>query len=153
MYCSPWVWLRIPCALLLLLIHIKAYRKWNKPFVIFGSNAIAAYVLSSLGAVTLELIKVGDDDVSLKTHVFTKFYLSWLEPIDASLLFAISYVLFWLAIMSVLYSKRIFIKFVSSSQCCRLRQAGAMRLKSGEFARVARPAKIFTRVRVSIDMS
>ena len=67
-------------------------------------------MLSSLGALTLELIKVGDDDVSLKAHVFTKLYLSWLEPIDASLLFAVSYVLFWLAIMSVLYSKRIFIK-------------------------------------------
>ncbi len=91
-------------------IDVKGYRNWSKPFVIFGSNAIAAYVLSSLGALTLELIKLGDDDVSLKAHVFTKFYLSWLEPIDASLLFAISYVLFWLAIMSVLYSKRIFIK-------------------------------------------
>jgi predicted acyltransferase len=97
-------------ALCYYLIDVKGYRQWSKPFVIFGSNAIAAYVLSSLGAVTLELIKVGDDDVSLKTHIFTKFYMSWLEPNDASLLFAISYVLFWLAIMSVLYSKRIFIK-------------------------------------------
>jgi predicted acyltransferase len=76
--------------------------------VLFGSNAIAAYVLSSLGALTLDLIKV--DDVALKTWIFTKFYASWLAPIDASLVFAISYVLLWLAIMSVFYSKRIFIK-------------------------------------------
>ncbi len=97
-------------ALCYYLIDVKGYRKWSKAFVIFGSNAIAAYVLSSLGAVTLELIKVGDDDASLKTYIFTKFYVSWLEPVDASLLFAISYVLFWLAIMSVLHRKRIFIK-------------------------------------------
>jgi predicted acyltransferase len=97
-------------ALCYYLIDVKGYRKWSTPFVIFGSNAIAAYVLSSLGAVTLELIKVGDAQVSLKTYIVTKFYMSWLEPIDASLLFAISYVLFWLAIMWVLYSKRIFIK-------------------------------------------
>lgn len=97
-------------ALCYYLIDVKGYRQWSKPFVIFGSNAIAAYALSSLGALTLELIKVGDDDVSLKTYIFTKFYMSWLEPIDASLLFATSYVLFWLAITSVLYSKRIFIK-------------------------------------------
>ena len=77
---------------------------------VFGANAIAAYVLSSLGALTLDLIKVGVDDTSLQAYIFAKFYLSWLEPIDASLLFAISYVLFWLAIMWVLYRKRIFIK-------------------------------------------
>jgi predicted acyltransferase len=97
-------------ALCYYLVDLKGYRPWSQPFFIFGSNAIAAYVLSSLGAVTLELIKAGDDDTSLKAYIFTKFYLSWLEPIDASLLFAISYVLFWLAITWVLYRKRIFIK-------------------------------------------
>jgi predicted acyltransferase len=97
-------------ALCYYLIDLKGSRKWSQPFVIFGSNAIAAYVLSSLGTVTLELIEVGDDETSLQAYIFTKFYLSWLEPIDASLLFAISYVLLWLAIMWVLYRKRIFIK-------------------------------------------
>jgi Uncharacterized conserved protein len=97
-------------ALCYYLIDVKGYRRWSQPFVIFGSNAIAAYVLSSLGTLTLELIKVGEDDASLKVYIFRKFYLSWLEPIDASLLFAISYVLLWLAIMWVLYKRRIFIK-------------------------------------------
>ncbi len=97
-------------ALCYYLIDVKRYRSWSQPFVIFGSNALAAYVLSSLGALTLELIKVGDEDASLKAYIFTKVYLSWLEPIDASLLFAISYVLLWLAIMWVLYRQRIFIK-------------------------------------------
>jgi predicted acyltransferase len=91
-------------------IDIKGYRSWSQPFVIFGSNAIAAYVLSSLGALTLDLTEVGSAHTSLKTYIYTRFYLSWLEPIDASLLFAISYVLFWLAIMWVLYRRRIFIK-------------------------------------------
>jgi predicted acyltransferase len=97
-------------ALCYYLIDVQGYRQWSQPFIIFGSNAIAAYVLSSLGTLTLELIKVGDEDVSLKVYIFRKLYLSWLEPIDASLVFAISYVLFWLAIMGVLYRKRIFIK-------------------------------------------
>jgi predicted acyltransferase len=97
-------------ALCYYLIDLKGYRKWGQPFVIFGSNAIAAYVFSSLGALTLEFVKVGDDDISLKAYIFGNFYLSWLAPIDASLLFAITYVLFWLAIMWVLYRKRIFIK-------------------------------------------
>jgi predicted acyltransferase len=92
------------------LIDIKGYRKWATPFVIYGTNAIAAFFLSSAGARTLNLIKVGADDVALKTYIFRNFYLSWLEPINASLLFAITYVLFWLGIMTVLYRKKIFIK-------------------------------------------
>lgn len=95
-------------ALCYYLIDIKGYRRWSQPFVIFGSNALAAYVLSSLGSLTLDLIEVGG--VSLKTYLFTNVFARWLEPIDASLLFAISYVLVWLAIMWVLYRKRIFIK-------------------------------------------
>ncbi len=97
-------------ALCYYLIDVKGYRKWSRPFAVFGSNALAAYVLSSIGAVSLELIKVGADGASLQTYIFTEFYTSWLEPINASLLFAVTYVLFWLAIMSVLYSRRIFIK-------------------------------------------
>ena len=92
------------------LIDIKGYKKWATPFVIYGTNAIAAFFLSSAGARTLNLIKVGADDVALKTYIFNNFYLSWLEPINASLLFAITYVLFWLGIMTVLYKKKIFIK-------------------------------------------
>jgi predicted acyltransferase len=97
-------------ALCYYVIDIKGHRAWSQPFIIFGSNAIAAYVLSSLGALTLDLIKAGDDGASLKTYIFAKLFLSWLAPIDASFLFALSYVLLWLAIMAVFYSKRIFIK-------------------------------------------
>jgi predicted acyltransferase len=92
------------------LIDVRGYRKWSKPFVVFGSNAIAAYVLSSLGTLILDLVKVGDEGASLKGSLVDTLYMSWLEPIDASLLFAISFVLFWLAVMWVFYSKRIFIK-------------------------------------------
>ena len=95
-------------ALCYYVIDLKGYRRWSQPFVIFGSNAIAAYVLSSLGSLTLDLLEVGD--VSLKTWIFTNLFASWLEPINASLLFAISYVLCWLAIMWAFYRKRIFIK-------------------------------------------
>jgi predicted acyltransferase len=95
-------------ALCYYLIDVKGYRKWATPFVIYGSNAIAAYFLSSVGSVLLDAIKVGD--VGLKAFIFTNFYSSWLRPVDASLLFALTYVLFWLALMTVLYRKKIFIK-------------------------------------------
>ena len=94
------------------LVDIKGYRKWATPFVIYGTNAIAAFFLSSAFARVMNLIKVQDagSPVALKTFIFKNFYLSWLSPINASLLFAITYVLFFLGIMTILYRKKIFIK-------------------------------------------
>ena len=94
------------------LIDVKGYRKWAKPFLIYGTNAIAAFFLSSLFARILNLIKVGSPDgpIALKTYMVRTFYMSWLQPINASLAYAITYVLFFLGIMAILYRKKIFIK-------------------------------------------
>jgi len=94
------------------LIDVKGFRKWAKPFLIYGTNAIAAFFLSSLFARILNLIKVGSPDgpIALKTYIVRTFYMSWLQPINASLAYAITYVLFFLGIMAILYRKKIFIK-------------------------------------------
>jgi predicted acyltransferase len=42
--------------------------------------------------------------------IFNKLFLSWASPINASLAFAICFILLWLGLMWVLYSRRIFIK-------------------------------------------
>ncbi|NJD11878.1 MAG: DUF1624 domain-containing protein [Gemmatimonadetes bacterium] len=91
------------------LADIKGWHRWGKPFQVFGMNAIAAFFLSGLGARLLNIIKVGDG-VALKTWIFDHGYLPLASPINASLLFAISYVLLWLAVMWVFYKKRIFFK-------------------------------------------
>jgi predicted acyltransferase len=94
------------------LVDIKGHRKWATPFIIYGMNAIAAFFLSSAFARVMNLIKVQDagSEVALKTYIFKHFYLSWLSPLNASLLFAITYVLFFLGIMTIFYRKKIFIK-------------------------------------------
>jgi predicted acyltransferase len=95
------------------LIDVKGYRRWTLPFVIFGLNAIAAFFLSGIGARSLNLIKVAGpagEPIALKTYLYTNFFESWLPPINASLAFAITYVLFWLGVMAILYKKRIFLK-------------------------------------------
>ncbi|MGQ0562585.1 MAG: acyltransferase family protein [Gemmatimonadota bacterium] len=94
------------------LIEVKGYRKWATPFVVYGMNAIAAFFLSSAFARVLNLIQVQDagSEIALKTYIFRHFYLSWASPINASLAFAITYVLFWLGVMWVLYRRKIFIK-------------------------------------------
>ena len=91
------------------LADIKGWRAWGKPFQVFGMNAIAAFFLASLGARILNLVQVGEG-VALKPWLYRSVFLPRAEPINASLLFAISYVLFWLGIMALLYRRRIFFK-------------------------------------------
>jgi predicted acyltransferase len=95
------------------LIDIKGYKKWSKPFVIFGVNALALFVFSGILTKILGLIKVAGDDgktVSLYTWIYRNVFLPFGEPINASLMFAVSYILLWLFLMWLLYRKRIFIK-------------------------------------------
>ena len=94
-------------------IDVHRIRWWTKPFVIFGLNPIAAYVGATLMARTIySLIKVeqGGKVVSLQTAIYQSGFASWLAPENASLLFALCYVLFWLGVMAVLYRKRIILK-------------------------------------------
>jgi len=42
--------------------------------------------------------------------IYEHAFESWLPPIDASLAFAIAFVLFWLVMMWILYRRRIFLK-------------------------------------------
>lgn len=95
------------------LIDIKGYRKWSKPFIIFGVNALALFVFSGLLTKTLALIKVSGSDgktVSLYTWIYQNVFLPFAAPVNASLMFAVSYILLWLFLMWLLYRKRIFIK-------------------------------------------
>src|SRR6185295_16742336 len=94
-------------------IDIKGYRRWAKPFEIFGLNAIALYVVADLIAVLLELIHVNGPDgarISLGAWAFEKLFASWASPLNASLAFAVTFVLVCLGLMWVLYRRKIFIK-------------------------------------------
>ena len=95
------------------IIDIKGWRRWAAPFVVYGMNAIAVFTLSGVVAKISILWKFSLDDgrtIALKTLVFEKVFLSVASPINASLLFALSYVLLWLGLMWILYARRIFIK-------------------------------------------
>jgi predicted acyltransferase len=47
---------------------------------------------------------------SLQPYIFQNLFASWASPINASLLYAIIYIFFWLLLMWLLYRKNIFIK-------------------------------------------
>jgi predicted acyltransferase len=94
-------------------IDLKGYKRWTKPFVIFGVNALALFVFSGLLARVFGLIhttKLDGTPGNLQTWLYEHLFLSWLAPVNASLGYALGYVLLWLGLMTILYRRRIFIK-------------------------------------------
>src|SRR5713226_7125809 len=95
------------------LIDIKGYKAWTKPFVIFGMNAIVLFEGTGLMARSMTLIKVPKGDgttQTLQSYIYSHGYASWLSPVNASLAFAIAFILLWLFLMWLLYRKNIIIK-------------------------------------------
>jgi predicted acyltransferase len=94
------------------LVDIRKYRAWAQPFVVFGVNAIALFVGTGVMARLMGLIKLpwGSGQISLQGWIFQKLFLSWAAPVNASLAFAIVFILLWLGLMWLLYARKIFIK-------------------------------------------
>lgn len=95
------------------IVDVHDIRWWTRPFVIFGTNPILAFVGSGvLARIIYSLIKVPyqGETISLEEAIYRSVFASWLDPRDASLAFAVSIVLFWLAILTILYRKKIFLK-------------------------------------------
>lgn len=88
-------------------------KKWVQPAIVYGTNAITVFVLSGIFAKLLYLITFSGADgssVSLKTVIYNTVFASWLAPYNASLAFAITFILIMYLLMLILYKKKIFIK-------------------------------------------
>ena len=95
------------------LVDVHDIKWWTKPWVIFGTNPILAFVGSGVLARTIySLVHVnyGGKSIPIETAMYEAGFASWLEPKNASLAFAVCNVLFWLAVLTVLYRKKIFLK-------------------------------------------
>jgi predicted acyltransferase len=95
------------------LIDVRGYRRWARPFVVYGTNAIAVYVASSLVAKMLYRWKIGaadGDTIAVRTWLYESLFVPWAGHLNGSLLFAIAYVVVWLALLVPLYRRRVFIK-------------------------------------------
>ena len=118
LWTSSYVFATTGLALLVLgacywLIDIKGYKAWAKPFVIFGANALALFVFTGFFARMIAAYRVPGPEgqiISVQRWVMNRIYLTIFQPIDASLAFAISFILLWLFLMWLLYRKKIYIK-------------------------------------------
>jgi predicted acyltransferase len=103
----------IGLALCYWLIDVQGYKKGTTPFVVYGVNAITVFFLSGLIPRILTMIKVNMPDgtsVNSKVWLYETFFIPYLNPINASLAGAITFVLIWLAILWWMFKKNIIIK-------------------------------------------
>ena len=83
------------------------------PFLWLGRNAIAAFTLSTLGAIALIAIRVrlaGRAHAVAWTAIYRTVFDRFADPRLGSLLFALAYLALWTAVFGVLYRRRIFLK-------------------------------------------
>lgn len=94
------------------LIDIKGWRRGTKPFCVYGMNAITVFVLSGIVGRLLYLVKwpSGEGIITLKEWLVNNLFLSWLSPLNASLAYAMCFVILSYLAMYYLYIKHIFIK-------------------------------------------
>jgi predicted acyltransferase len=85
------------------LIDCNGYQRWSRPFVVYGMNAIAMFVLSGLVARLLSL-------TGLRGPLYRNVFAPLASPINASLLYAVSYMLFFYVIAWVMYRRKVFVK-------------------------------------------
>ncbi len=81
---------------LLWVIDGLGYRRGLAPLVILGKNAIAVYMASELIDITLHAIPMGES--SLRVWLYETWFAPLAAPMNASLLYAVSYMLLMLAI-------------------------------------------------------
>jgi predicted acyltransferase len=93
------------------LIDVRGWRVWIRPFLVLGANALAAFVLSTLGAILLAIVPApGPGHATLHGFLFARLFASWAPAPLASLVYAVAYTLAWLAPLWVLYRQRIVLR-------------------------------------------
>lgn len=92
------------------LIDVRGHQGWTKPFVVYGVNALTVFVMSGLLARTLFLVKVTGAEgevTSLQSWIFQTFFLPLATPINASLLYALTWILMWFGILYTMYRRNL----------------------------------------------
>lgn len=99
-------------ALLYWLIDVQGYKKGTKVFAAYGVNAITVFFLSAIIVKMMSRIEINlnGEPVDSKTWLYKSFFTPWLSDLNASLAWAIAFVLFFLLILWPMYRKNIIIK-------------------------------------------
>lgn len=103
----------ISLATVMWIVDEQKMRGWTRFFVVYGLNPTIAFVGSGVMARCIySIIKVtrNGERISLQAGIHEALFASWLAPRNASLAFAVAFVLFWYAILYILYKRNIVLK-------------------------------------------
>jgi predicted acyltransferase len=107
-------WALVVLAFMITLIDLKGYQGWTKPFVVFGTNPLFVYVLSVIWVKTaiylMRWTNAEGDTVTFLGWLYNNVFVPIAGNMNGSLLFAISHIVVYWLILSILYKKKIFIK-------------------------------------------
>jgi len=95
------------------LMDVKGHARWGKPFVIYGMNAIAVFVLSGIVGRLITLIKFAGPDgapETLKGFIYRTVFVPYFSPVNASTAFAIAFILVMYLVVWGMWKKSWFIK-------------------------------------------
>ena len=95
------------------LMDVKGHTRWAKPFVIYGMNAIAVFVLSGIIGRLITLIRLAGPDgapETLKGLIYRTVFVPYFSPVNASTLFAVAFIVVMYLVVWVMWKKSWFIK-------------------------------------------
>jgi predicted acyltransferase len=95
------------------LIDVLGITRWATPLVWFGVNPMVAFLGSGAMARLMGSIIVvpsAGEVLPLQRVIYSRVFATWLEPRNASLLYACTFVLVWAAILGLLSRRRVFVK-------------------------------------------
>ncbi len=94
------------------LVDGQGYQRYVRPLVILGMNAIVVYMASELVDSALSAITWGSgpEAMSLRRWIYEHLFAPLASPVNASLLYAVVYVLSMYVIAYVMYRKKWFVR-------------------------------------------
>lgn len=103
----------VALATVMWVVDVHRVARWTPPFVAFGVNPTIAFVGSGiLARIIYSIVKVDyhGERIPLQAAIYQTLFAGWLAPINASLAFALAYVLLFLLVLTVLYRRNVIFK-------------------------------------------
>jgi predicted acyltransferase len=95
------------------IVDVRAWRAWTPPFLVFGMNAILAYALAALVSeisTDFEFLHFHGRETTLHGWIYDKFFVPHFNPVNASLAFAVFFVLVTYALLWPFFRGKVFLR-------------------------------------------
>jgi predicted acyltransferase len=95
------------------IVDVRTWRAWAAPFLVFGMNAILAYALAALVSEVSTDFEFSDStghQTTLHGWLYQRYFVPHASPVNASLAFAVFFVLVIFVLLWPFYRGRVFLR-------------------------------------------